>query len=294
MIEIYDLTVPRNKKEKECISFYQCGIEHCRAGHFNGPRIRLHTSIHIVLEGEGCLVVNKKEYHIHEGQAFLIPANEEAYYCADSKNPWKYCWIDFFGSEKSKYSEIIFGKNNYVKTISSEQKIFNQIQDMLEKFYIGEETISEKYGPRIHLYALKTAPQLLRITALFCEVLALLLEENENTDNEPVDYIEKIKNYMDHEYLEINEITEIARKFHLHPNYFTDLFKEKYHISPKKYLLERKLEYAGCLLKQTDYPIYNIARLCGFASPSSFGKIFKKYKKMSPRNFRNSKQIKKS
>lgn len=287
MIEIYDLLIPQHRKEQESISFFQCGIEQCAPGHKSGPKIRLYSSIHFVLEGEGFLVVNKKKHHVERGQAFLLPANVETIYYADSDNPWKYCWIDFFGKEKEIYTDIIFGKDNVVKSLSSVQQIYEVIKDILEKFCGDTESLSEKYDDGIHLYSIETLSQSLRANTVLYQIIAILLEEeSENNRKEPVEYLDQIKNFMDSCFLEINEVADIAERFHLHPNYLTAIFKEKYHISPKKYLLERKIDYASYLLAETDSTVQDIALQCGFISLSSFGRIYKKYKNVSPGTYR--------
>lgn len=287
MVEVYDLMIPQYQKERESISFFQCGIEHCMPDHSNGPKLRLYTSIHFVLEGKGYLVINNKKIPVHEGQAFLLPANMEIYYCADNENPWRYCWIDFFGNEKEQYSERIFGKENYVKSDLPIPEIFKLIKDTVDIFSMGDAEEDEKYGEKIYLYSVQTLSQLLKANATLYNIMALMLEEEEiNDKKDSTNYLDQIKNYIDSCFGEINAVSEIAMRFHLHPNYLTSIFKQKYHISPKKYLLERKIDYASYLLIETDYTVQDIAQRCGFISAASFGKIYKKYKRMTPGDFR--------
>ena len=289
MLEVYDLTVSQYEKERNSLSFYQCGIEHCESEHFNGPRIRLHMSIHIVLEGKGYLVVNKKRHTIQARQIFLVPANVEAYYCADYDDPWKYCWIDFFGADKEVYLERIFGKHTYVKDIDTAIPIYKLIDDFLDDFYEEGETREEKYGRKIHLYAIENPSQLLKANAVLYEVLALILEEGSyDSENVERDYVQQIKNYIDNHFLEIEGVIGVAEIFHLHPNYLSAVFKQRFHVTMKKYLLNRKINYADYLLSETDYTVQRIASICGFSSVSSFGKIYKKYKGKSPGEFRKS------
>ena len=72
------------------------------------------------------------------------------------------------------------------------------------------------------------------------------------------------------------KLKEAARKFGVHPNYLTRIFREKYDIAPKQYLLHLKLEKACQLLRSTDLPVATIAGSMGFDDAMAFSKLFKK------------------
>lgn len=275
-------------KQSESLSFYECGIEHCVPGHSCGPKVRSKTVIHVVKEGKGKLYVGDKVFEVKENQAFLVSANLNVYYEADLQEPWKYCWIAFLGTEMEEYSEKIFGKNNYVKDISNVEKFWNIIENITEKYYNeSDESIEEKYGKKLHVYPLQTRAELFHANAVIYEFLAYLFEENdEKLKQDITDYAEKIKNYIDNYFQEITEVSKIAELFHIHPNYLASIFKEKYHVSPKQYVLDRKINYACYLLEETDRSVQEIAFMCGFSSLPSFGKIFKKNRSVSPGEYR--------
>lgn len=313
MIMMYDPLTSIHMKRSSRISFNQCGIEYCSPGHFYGPRVRWHCIVHFVLEGQGKLIVNQQKYEVHAGEAFLIPANAEGYYAADYDNPWKYFWLSFTGLEAEKYCSLIFGRNVFVKKISEMGALWEQMKqiavafikktdsDFVRKWNTDSmaglkpdsdfETLSrEKLHSEVFcLYAADTLSESLFLNEKTCRMLSILLKscqeggkEGEQTEN----YVRKIKNYIDSYYTEFNEIKHIASLFHIHPNYLNDIFKEAYYVSPKRYLLNRKLEYANHLLAETDYTIQNISCACGFDSVSSFGKIYRKYMGTSPSEYR--------
>lgn len=139
------------------------------------------------------------------------------------------------------------------------------------------------------MYAIENPSQLLKANAVLYEVLALILEEgNYDSENVERDYVQQIKNYIDNHFLEIEGVIGVAEIFHLHPNYLSAVFKQRFHVTMKKYLLYRKINYADYLLSETDYTVQRIASICEFSSVSSFGKIYKKYKRKSPGEFRKS------
>lgn len=68
-----------------------CGIQQCKPGHSYGHRARPEYHLHFILDGQGILEINGKEYALSRNQIFVIPPNVEDYsYRADMHNPWFY------------------------------------------------------------------------------------------------------------------------------------------------------------------------------------------------------------
>jgi AraC-like DNA-binding protein len=63
-------------------------------------------------------------------------------------------------------------------------------------------------------------------------------------------------------------------------------FRECFHISPRTYRDQRRLEHAAVLLVLTPKNIAQVALECGYCSHSSFSRAFHKHFAESPRNFR--------
>lgn len=51
-----------------------------------------------------------------------------------------------------------------------------------------------------------------------------------------------LKFYFDVNYAEKLILKDIAKKFGIHPNYLTRIFHEKFHLSPKQYIMQLKLK----------------------------------------------------
>lgn len=67
-------------------------------------------------------------------------------------------------------------------------------------------------------------------------------------------------------------------------------FKNTFHQTPMDYLIHYRIEQAKRLLAETDEPVTNIAFMTGFHSSAYFGKIFKKYLNVTPKEFRQSRR----
>lgn len=78
----------------------------------------------------------------------------------------------------------------------------------------------------------------------------------------------------------------IAKKFCIHPNYLTRIFHEKFHLSPKQYIMQLKLKKARSLLITTELSISIIASSLGFDDQLAFSRTFKKEFSISPSMYR--------
>ena len=67
--------------------------------------------------------------------------------------------------------------------------------------------------------------------------------------------------------------------------YFQRLFKEKYGISPKKYIIQLKVNHACDLLHSECYSITQVANLCGYEDVYYFSRQFKNYVGVTPSAF---------
>lgn len=81
-------------------------------------------------------------------------------------------------------------------------------------------------------------------------------------------------------------LEEVAEHVHLHPAYFSTLFKNTTGTSFKNYLNKIRIEESKLLLSNTDYSIIDIAIAVGFEDQSYFSKVFKKYTGTTPKQFR--------
>ena len=82
----------------------------------------------------------------------------------------------------------------------------------------------------------------------------------------------------------LNELAAICK---MGESYFQKLFKEKYGISPKKYIIQLKINHACDLLRLERYTVTQIAELCNFSDVYFFSRQFKEYMGIAPTQFVN-------
>ena len=66
---------------------------------------------------------------------------------------------------------------------------------------------------------------------------------------------------------------------------FNDLFKNCFDITPNRYIINLKIDYAKGLLKSDYISVSQAAALCGFSDIYYFSKVFKKIEGCSPREY---------
>ena len=67
--------------------------------------------------------------------------------------------------------------------------------------------------------------------------------------------------------------------------YFRKIFIGCFGISPKEYLIRKRMEYASQLLSLREMEVLQVATICGYAEPCHFSREFKKRYGVSPKNY---------
>lgn len=114
------------------------------------------------------------------------------------------------------------------------------------------------------------------------------------TEEKPETYYEQIirsvKEYIKENYKEAS-LEEAAVLVNLSPGYLSKLFKEKCGRGFAEYLMKTRMEKACELLGDIHYKSYDIAYYIGYDNPKNFSRAFKAYYGMTPKEYRNGKNI---
>lgn len=78
----------------------------------------------------------------------------------------------------------------------------------------------------------------------------------------------------------------LAELCNMSTTYFRKIFFHSFGISPKEYIIRKRMEYAKQLLALDELEISSIASLCGYSEPCHFSREFKKRFASSPKNYK--------
>ncbi|WP_404810029.1 helix-turn-helix domain-containing protein [Metabacillus halosaccharovorans] len=82
-------------------------------------------------------------------------------------------------------------------------------------------------------------------------------------------------------------LKELSEKYHLHPTYISNRFKELFGKSPIQIHKEVRINKSKTLLNSTEMSITDIAYSLGFSGIPNFTRLFKSYVGISPTQYRN-------
>lgn len=231
-----------------------------------GPGQRNQYIVHYVLSGKGYF----NDLPVTAGQGFLIrPKTMQKGYYPDETDPWEFLWI--ISSDPQMEKLFCYYNEN------PQNQIFQY--NFVEKLQQIARWVTENTGTFI--------PQA-KMMELFLDIFNAHLAANsrENPSDAAHKYIEIAMRYIEASIHEPVTVTELTRHLHISQPYLFKIFKDAMQISPKAYIMERKLSRAKELLESTDMRVAQVASSVGFDNPLAFSRFFKKHAGCAPRNYR--------
>lgn len=113
----------------------------------------------------------------------------------------------------------------------------------------------------------------------------LVVEEREKRANSR--YTEQCKEYIRKYYHQKICISDIAEALGVSESHLSRIFKKETGESIQKYSMHIRIERAENLLKYSEASLTEISEYLCFSSQSHFGKVFKVYKNMTPKQYRD-------
>jgi AraC-like DNA-binding protein len=225
------------------------GHEVCEKNHKFGPHIRDYYLLHFCLNGKGVLIDKFGNHTIRQGELFIIRPGETTTYLADGNTPWEYSWVafggelaDLFNTDRSVYPFPI------------------EIGLSLRDFSIDRET-----NPAIFL-------------SLIYKLIYYLFNEKKENSSIP----EKIRQYIDFNYMDNISVLTISNYFGYERSYIYRIFKNHLGVGIKEYIIKTRMEHAQILLKQ-GYSVNKTSLAVGYKDQTNFSKAYKKHFGESPK-----------
>ncbi len=109
----------------------------------------------------------------------------------------------------------------------------------------------------------------------------------DNGEKRGEEMFRSIEQYVREHFRESISVQDISKKFYIHPNYLSYLFKKELHVNFTKYLTDIRMEYACGLLRTTSLTISEIAEQAGYNDYFYFARTFKKQTGITPSEYRS-------
>ena len=223
------------------------GEEKCSPSHEFGPYIRDYCIIHFCLSGEGVLIDKYGEHKVSEGDFFVIREGEITTYRADSQNPWHYLWIATLGKRTEELNAL-------PSVIRCSGELLGRIKRAVDE---------NESNPNLY-------------SSFLFEILY-----HTSKDKTKEDKLSEAKRYIKYNYMMNISVESISALFGFERSYLYRLFKKRYGISVKQYIIDVRMDKAKELLKNGS-TVAQAAELVGYSDEFAFSKAFKNHTDMSP------------
>lgn len=123
---------------------------------------------------------------------------------------------------------------------------------------------------------------------ILCDTIEVREKEAEkNAARYFKEYMSEAVAYIEENLHEENlSIVSVAEHIYLNPVYFGRVFKNTFHMTFKKYLMQQRMERAKVLLEQGKSSIGDICDYVGISNPSYFSQLFKQYTGKLPSEYK--------
>ena len=241
--------------------------------------------VHFIFGGEGFLEIGENRYSIKEGSCFFLNKRiPHRVYSVDSL--LRYCIrFNFEPLKKQKEKNVSFFTDNI------RIDMFDLQWFMWEGFGENVENIRE-----IHKEILaKKLGYLTIVQSLLAKIIINILrameperketyEISDGNIDKKTDYI--IDCFFQKNYFLKTYIGDLADELKVSKRQLERMIKKRYRISFKQKIIERRVEKAKDLLRNTELKVDEIGRMVGYEYSGNFINIFKKSTNMTPGEYR--------
>lgn len=254
-----------------------------------GFPLHWHSTVEIImpLRGTYTVIMNKTTYQLQENEIFIIPPGELHELLPPDSGFRLVLLFDLSALNRFKgFTRLfsLFSLSSYI-TPETTPEIYEKERELLYQ-------VIEEYADGGDL----AEPSIL---ALLIQFFVLLARNTEDVvpaslpamqQNKQREYIEKFNivfDYIEHHYTEDITLDSVAAQIGFSKFHFSRLFRQFTDTSFYDYLCARRIKAAESLLLDPNLPITEVALQSGFASISTFNRVFKKFKECTPTEFKD-------
>lgn len=217
-----------------------------------------------VISGKGYIECDGETYSVSQGDLYLLGDQHSHKYYPDKDDPFEKTWINVRGKFPAALIEAYACNKPVVIKKTDASGVFEKLRSSATSGMSYDEWHA--------------------LTAVCLTELVVSLAGSSSKGADCIE--EKIKFYIDSKTRANVTVASLASTFHLSEPYLISIFRDKFGITPKQYILQKKIEAAKKLLTKGHAEIKEISEILGFSSPYHFSTAFKKITGNTPHAYR--------
>ena len=229
---------------------------------------RLDYQLILMVKGRCKAEIFGEVYNLTKGNIIIYPPYEKQRYCFSQGS--SSLWCHFSGTVAD---EILKDCNlqGGVYDLSPDKAIFDAFSKLVQRFYMPGK--------------------LQFANAEFLKLVYTVAERLTSGESESSNVLLPVLAYINANYNKEITLDHLAKKSGYSKSRFSHLFLEVTGTTPKKYQNNVRLNASCEMLLSMDKSVGEIAILCGFSDQLYYSRIFKKHFGISPREYRNKKEM---
>jgi len=245
-----------------------CGISHCDESY---RIVRENSDINVfeyILQGTGTVISNGSRHTASEGDVYMLLRGSNHTYYSDGEHPWTKIWFNVDGPLVDSLVRV-YGLESTV--------------------CIGGCPVGRQFREFIDMVRPEDPPEevVIRCSVKFHEILALIAGAAASKREPGSQETRLLKRYIENNIHRSVTLAELAALIYCSESQMIRIFKRETNRTPYAYLLEKKMEMAGTLLKNTRMTVKEIADYLGYSDQHYFSNQFKQHRGICPLQFRN-------
>jgi len=255
-----------------------------------------YTRLYMILDGEGYVTLNKKEYLLEPGCLYLLPAFTNVDLACPETFLHYYIHLTTGLENGLNICQMCnFSHKTHAKEHNISESIFDRLIELNPNLELLERDATKRIYQSIldrarKLASEKSVSNIIESNGLIRILLAAFMEKTPDTNissaSTGISKIQPALRYI-HENLDKHiTLEDLADVVDLNPSYMSDVFSKAIGISPIKYINRKRIENAQALLLSTRLTLYEIARKVGFSDEYYFSRTFNKIVGQPPGKYR--------
>lgn len=195
-------------------------------------------------------------------------------------------------SAQLRYINLIVREQSLIQLASAiSPRFWEDLRSAKKKYMHLKSYVIEEIEELIHRVNMLDKSQYHKYNDLLCGATLLLLQNLfvqfvEGIPKQTHGWQSRLANLMSRKEFLTYNVDDLCRELDYSRMQLSRLFTQQFGVTPHKYLVNYKLQYAANILRSTDMKVIEVAQLVGYTKLSQFNVNFKQRYGVTPGNYR--------